>query len=271
MKSFRFERARTSVVQCAAVLGVALLASTAAYASSHREAPFITSSPKVDGTDFYMFTSYEPGRAAFTTLIADYQPVQVAGAGPQYYAMDQDALYEIHIDNTADGVEDLTFQFRFQNTLKDIHAADQRHHERLDPAGTSWRASRAQNPANLNVRENVQRSTLVTRRSADGPARTNVAERGRRFEHVREAGRTTSATRPSATGAVATRNYAAAAHSTTSTFRSAGCTTQGKHVRRVNARIRSRIALGQVFDLINLNPLGLDQWWQRGLARRLRW
>ena len=29
--------------------------------SSHREAPFITRIPKVDGTDFYMFRSYEPG------------------------------------------------------------------------------------------------------------------------------------------------------------------------------------------------------------------
>ena len=26
-----------------------------AFASSHREAPFITQMPKVDGTDFYMF------------------------------------------------------------------------------------------------------------------------------------------------------------------------------------------------------------------------
>ena len=32
-------------------------------ASSHREAPSITTSPKVDGTDFYMFRSYEPGRS----------------------------------------------------------------------------------------------------------------------------------------------------------------------------------------------------------------
>ena len=30
-----------------------------AQASSHREAPFITTAPKVDGTDFYMFNSYE--------------------------------------------------------------------------------------------------------------------------------------------------------------------------------------------------------------------
>jgi hypothetical protein len=31
---------------------------------SHREAPFITTVPKVDGTDFYMFRSYEPAAPA---------------------------------------------------------------------------------------------------------------------------------------------------------------------------------------------------------------
>ena len=39
------------------------LAASAAFASSHREAPFITAMPKVDATDFYMFRSYETGRA----------------------------------------------------------------------------------------------------------------------------------------------------------------------------------------------------------------
>ena len=38
-----------------------LAAATGAIASSHREAPFITTAPKVDGTDFYMFNSYEAG------------------------------------------------------------------------------------------------------------------------------------------------------------------------------------------------------------------
>jgi hypothetical protein len=32
-----------------------------AVASSHAEAPFIKSRPKVDATDFYLFNSYEPG------------------------------------------------------------------------------------------------------------------------------------------------------------------------------------------------------------------
>lgn len=86
-------------------------------ASSHREAPFITTAPKVDGTDFYMFRSYETGREGFVTLIANYQPLQDAYGGPNYFSMDPNALYEIHIDNNGDAKEDLTFQFRFKNQL----------------------------------------------------------------------------------------------------------------------------------------------------------
>jgi hypothetical protein len=97
---------------------VAVLAACgAAFASSHREAPFIATSPKVDGTDFYMFRSYEAGRDGFVTLIANYQPLQDAFGGPNYFSMDPNALYEIHIDNNGDAREDLTFQFRFSNQL----------------------------------------------------------------------------------------------------------------------------------------------------------
>ena len=101
-----------------ALMAALLLAAAApAGASSHREAPFITTSPKVDGTDFYMFRSYEAGRADYVTLIANYVPLQDAYGGPNYFAMDPNALYEIHVDNNGDAKEDLTFQFRFTNTL----------------------------------------------------------------------------------------------------------------------------------------------------------
>ena len=100
---------------------------TGALASSHREAPNITNSPKVDGTDFYMFRSYEGvaangagGRSDYVTLLANYQPLQAPYGGPNYFQMDQNALYEIHVDNNGNGVEDITFQFRFKNTLKSI-------------------------------------------------------------------------------------------------------------------------------------------------------
>jgi hypothetical protein len=105
----------------AAVSAAVALAITAspATASSHREAPFLTKQPKVDATDFYMFRSYETGRSGYVTLIANYQPLQDPGAGPNYFAMDPDALYEIHIDNNGDAKEDLTFQFRFGIENKD--------------------------------------------------------------------------------------------------------------------------------------------------------
>ena len=86
-------------------------------ASSHREAPLITEMPKVDASDFYMFNSYEPGRAGFVTLLANYLPLQDAYGGPNYFTLANDALYEIHIDNNGDAVEDITFQFRFNKEV----------------------------------------------------------------------------------------------------------------------------------------------------------
>lgn len=95
----------------------ALLLGSTAYSSSHREAPFITQNPKVDATDFYAFNSYESGREDYVTLIANYVPLQDAYGGPNYFTMDQNAIYEIHIDNDGDALENLTFQFSFDNNL----------------------------------------------------------------------------------------------------------------------------------------------------------
>ncbi len=100
--------------------GATMLASLPAHASSHREAPFITTQPKVDNTDVYLFNSYETGRSDFVTVIANFQPLQDPYGGPNYFKMDPNALYEIHIDNNGDAREDLTFQFRFQNLFKGI-------------------------------------------------------------------------------------------------------------------------------------------------------
>jgi hypothetical protein len=108
-----FRTAPIAAAALASLMGLADLAS----ASSHREAPFITTSPKVDATDFYMFRSYEPGRADYVTVLANYQPLQAPYGGPNYFAMDPNALYEIHLDNNGDAKEDLTFQFRFSNRL----------------------------------------------------------------------------------------------------------------------------------------------------------
>jgi len=91
--------------------------SSGSFASSHREAPNISRFPTLDSTDFYAFNSYEASRDDYVTLIANYIPLQDAYGGPNYFAMDPDAVYSIHIDNDGDAVEDLTFQFKFKNQL----------------------------------------------------------------------------------------------------------------------------------------------------------
>jgi hypothetical protein len=100
--------------------GVVLAIGTPALASSHREAPAITATPKVDATDFYMFNSYEAGRTGMVTIVADYLPLQDAYGGPNFFTLDPNATYEIKLDNDGDSVEDLTFQFHFKTTRKDI-------------------------------------------------------------------------------------------------------------------------------------------------------
>lgn len=108
---------KNALAMSSALVAAALVATGPALASSHREAPGITEHPKVDGTDFYMFRSYETGREDYVTLLANYQPLQVNYGGPNYYTMDADGIYEIHIDNDGDAIEDLTFQFDFENRL----------------------------------------------------------------------------------------------------------------------------------------------------------
>ena len=83
-------------------------------ASSHREAPGILSTPQVDGTDFYMFRSYEEGRDGFVTLIANYIPLQDPYGGPNYFPPDPNAFYNVHITNDGDVEEDLTFRFQVE-------------------------------------------------------------------------------------------------------------------------------------------------------------
>lgn len=107
-----------AITVAAAVM--ALLVSLPAQASSHREAPGITERPKVDGTDFYMFRSYETGRENFVTLVANYLPLQDSYGGPNYFTLDPDAVYDIHIDNDGDALEDITFRLRFNTEIQDV-------------------------------------------------------------------------------------------------------------------------------------------------------
>jgi len=113
-KTFNKPKSILSIAVSASL--VAMFASTT-FASSHREAPYISKYPQVDATDFYMFNSYESGREDYVTILANYIPIQAAYGGPNYFPLDEKALYEIHIDNDGDTLEDITFQFDFSNDL----------------------------------------------------------------------------------------------------------------------------------------------------------
>jgi hypothetical protein len=108
------KRTRWVAVALLATAGIAL------QASSHREAPGISGMPKLDGTDFYMFRSYEAGRQDFVTFLANYVPLQDVYGGPNFFPLDENGLYEIKIDNDGDAREDITFQFKFTNTSKNF-------------------------------------------------------------------------------------------------------------------------------------------------------
>ena len=84
-------------------------------ASSHREAPAIAFDPSADITDLYAFVS--PDKPDTATLIANFTGFQEPGGGPNFYPFNPDVQYWIKVDNTGDGVADISYQFRFNNRV----------------------------------------------------------------------------------------------------------------------------------------------------------
>jgi len=87
-------------------------------ASSHREAPLISSDPLADNTDVYAFRS--PDDPNTITIIANYIPAEIPFGGPNYYTFGENVRYEIHIDNnTATPGDDITYRFTFNIVNED--------------------------------------------------------------------------------------------------------------------------------------------------------
>ncbi len=87
-----------------------------AIASSHREAPLISLDPTADNTDVYAFVSQD--RPDSVTFVANYIPLEEPAGGPNFNAFDPNVRYEINIDNTGDGREDIAYQFNFRNVTR---------------------------------------------------------------------------------------------------------------------------------------------------------
>jgi hypothetical protein len=241
MRKFRYAGGATALATILA------LAAGPVLASSHREAPGITKMPKVDGTDFYMFRSYEPGRDGYVTFLANYQGLQGPGAGPNYFTLDPDAIYEIEVDNVGDGHEHLTFQFKLKNTL--VHGTGITLNIGGKTEAIPLRAIPQVSGRDVNVGEvETYTLTLVTgdRRTGTRAAVTNAHDGGTEFfKPIDDVG---DKTVPS---------YAAYANKFIYAITIPGCSTQGRVFvgQRADA---FAVNLGPTFDSVNYVPIEGD-------------
>ena len=231
---------------------LALAVAGTSQASSHREAPFVAELPKADATDFYAFRSYEPGREGFVTLIANYNPLQDPYGGPNYFSLSSDTLYEIHIDNTGDAVEDLTFQFQFTEKLGGENDAG----ITLNVGGKDVAVPlknvggvTATDSSALNYHEAY---TLTT---VQGDRRT-----GSKFSASNVTGGSTTFAKPYDNVGEKTfgTDYSTYADNFIHSVKLEGCPA-GADIGKVFVGQRKdsfAVNLGEIFDLVNTNPLG---------------
>ncbi|MEL7060276.1 MAG: DUF4331 domain-containing protein [Acidobacteriota bacterium] len=244
----RLDLARSRSLAFAIVLIFTATLSMPALASSHREAPAILGMPQVDGTDFYMFRSYETGREDFVTIIANYNPLQDPYGGPNYFPLDGEAFYDINIDNDGDAVEDLTFRFRI------IRRSPFAALEIGDPGATETVAVPLVNVGPFGpgtdsegVNENRSYTVRVVRGGAASPTGvgflSNLDNNRRRFAAPLDN-----------IGQKSIPDYAGYADNFIYDVAIPGC---GDGRVFVGQRKESfAVNLGEVFDLVNLNPVG---------------
>ena len=219
-----------------------------AKASSHREAPFITSLPKADGTDFYMFRSYEAGRDGYTTFVADYQPLQSPAAAPNFYELDPEVRYNINIDNSGSGMANMVFSFQFGANQRDAELMVGG--KKVALAEKNFGQIKAGDDSKLNKVElyslSVFRGGPEARKGAQ--AVTNAAD-----------GKSTFTKPTDYIGDKTFPDYNAYAKQFIYNINIPGCDTPGRVF--VGARKDPFVVnVSEVFDLVNLNPLGaMDQ------------
>ncbi|MFS8064219.1 MAG: DUF4331 domain-containing protein, partial [Luteimonas sp.] len=230
----------TMIASAVATTLAALLLGGTAFASSHREAPNITKVPKVDGTDFYMFRSYETTRENYVTILANYLPFQNPAGGPNFYQLDPQALYDINIDNNGDAIPDLTFRFRFRNFPRNISIP-----VNGIPVAVPLNnigPFKSSTDATLNLLEGY---TVEILRPGQAPVSAINTDTGdiffiKPFDNV---------------GTKSVADYARYAERYKNIMAFDGCASRA----RVFVGQRSegfKAALGELFDLVNLNPVG---------------
>lgn len=229
----------------AALLSLAIVSGNPAYASSHREAPFITNLPKVDGTDFYMFRSYGSESDATVTFIANYQPLQDAYGGPNYFDLDTKAVYEIHIDNDGDAIEDITFQFDFSDVINDLQVPVNGEMVSVPLKNIGGIGPNATDTGNVTSRQTYTLTRINgQRRSGNTSSVTNSANGSSTFLKPLDN-----------IGKKSFSDYASYANDHIYNVTIPGCADTGK-VFVGQRREGFAVNLGEVFDLVATDPLG---------------
>jgi hypothetical protein len=237
-----------------AIASAMVVVTGTAIGSSHREAPLITETPKVDGTDFYMFRSYETGRAGYVTLIANYQPLQDPTGGPNFFTMDPKAVYAIHIDNDGDAREDLSFFFVFRNDYKNLAVPVNGVEIPIPLSNIGPFGDGPAQDGNRNVVESYA-VVVIEDRSRVSLAK-NLSEGGtlfsKPFDNI---------------GEKSIPDYGAYANRHVTGVGIDGCAGRGRVFvgQRKEAFV---VNVGEVFDLINTNPLGPPDGERNDLARK---
>ena len=151
------------------LMGGLLASGGPAQASSHREAPLISQDATADNTDVYAFRdANDPTKL---NIIANFIGLEDPAAGPNFVRFGDDVLYEIHINNTGDATDQITYQFRFNTTV-------------ANPNTFLYNVGPIASPTdpNLNVRQTYSVRKIVNRHGPkkvkDGKVKDGKAENG---------------------------------------------------------------------------------------------
>ena len=216
--------------------------------------------PKVDGTDFYMFRSYEPGRADYVTLIANYLPLQDAYGGPNYFTMDPTRCTRSTSTTTATRRKTSPSSSASQNTLATTPAWP-------SVGGTERRGAADQRRPDQRRRDTTRSLNVIESYTVElmrGDRRTarrsDVTNARRRRATFRQAGRLhrrqvdPRTTPPTPTTHIYDINIP-------------GCATPGR-VFVGQRKEGFAVNLGEIFDLVNIRPGRVDR--AAGSRRRTR-
>jgi len=114
MKKWITGRKRVVVAGAVGALTAAVVAGSL-LASDHQDTPTVEFTPRFDINDVYAFPAATAGRTAL--VLGTSSPLSPAQTATHHFGDVSDQLYQLKIDNTGDGVEDLVFQITFTGPL----------------------------------------------------------------------------------------------------------------------------------------------------------